>query len=81
MILPIIQLKNVSFRYSGKSSFLLKNSSLQILSGQYVGILGPNGGGKTTLLKIILGLENVQYGEVEIFGKKVSKFLDWHKIG
>ena len=81
MLDSIIQLENVYFKYPNKSSFLFHDISLQILSGQYVGILGPNGGGKSTLLKIILGLESIQSGKVQVFGQNISKFLDWHKIG
>ena len=50
---PIISVANVSFGYNGNR--ILDNISFDIKKGSYVGIIGPNGGGKTTLLKIILG--------------------------
>ncbi len=50
----IIEVKNVSFSY-GKEP-ILENINLNIHEGDYLGIIGPNGGGKTTLLKLILGL-------------------------
>ena len=50
----IIELKDVSFRYN--SSVVLEHVSFSVKEGEYLGIIGPNGGGKTTLLKIILGL-------------------------
>jgi zinc transport system ATP-binding protein len=49
--------------------------------GEYLGIIGPNGGGKTTLLKLMLGLLKPQSGTVELFGQSVDKFNDWPRIG
>ncbi len=74
----IVELKNVSFRYS--HSWVLENISAEIQAGDYVGVIGPNGGGKTTLLKLILGLEKAT-GEVKLFGHEVSRFADWKKVG
>lgn len=62
-----IQLKNIHFQY--QNNVILENISLSIERGDYVGILGPNGGGKTTLLKIITGLLRPTSGEISIFGK------------
>lgn len=50
----IIEVKNVSFSYGDE--VVLENINLNIHKGDYLGIIGPNGGGKTTLLKLILGL-------------------------
>lgn len=50
----IIEIKNVSLAYDKEP--VLKNINLNIHEGDYLGIIGPNGGGKTTLIKIILGL-------------------------
>jgi len=60
----IIELKDVSFRYN--SSAVLEHISFSIKEGEYLGIIGPNGGGKTTLLKIILGLLRPVEGEVSV---------------
>src|SRR3989344_8131636 len=60
----IIELKGVSFRYN--SSVVLERVSFSIKEGEYLGIIGPNGGGKTTLLKIILGLLRPAEGEVSV---------------
>lgn len=68
----IIELKDVSFRYNGEAA--LKRVSFAVREGEYVGIIGPNGGGKTTLLKIILGLLRPTSGEVLIN-------LDRNRIG
>ena len=50
----IIQIKNISFSYGGPK--VLENINLSIRENEFIGIVGPNGGGKTTLLKIILGI-------------------------
>ncbi len=63
----VVELKNVSFSYD--SIPVLRNVSLSVKRGDLVGVIGPNGGGKTTLLKIILGLLRPTKGKVSVFGK------------
>jgi zinc transport system ATP-binding protein len=63
--------KNLSFRYDNQS--VLKDVSFTIEEGDFVAILGPNGGGKTTLAKLIIGLLPMQKGTLEIYGKSVQK--------
>ncbi len=75
-----IVVDNLSFGYSSKE-LVLKNISLNIHPGDYLGIIGPNGGGKTTLLKIMLGLLKPTSGQVKLFGVPLSDFKDWSKIG
>lgn len=75
----IIEIKNVSFAY-GKAK-VLKEITLNIHKGDYLGIIGPNGGGKTTLVKLILGLLKLDEGSIKLFGKDISKFKDWYKVG
>lgn len=67
----IIELKNVSFRYNDAAA-VLDRVSFAVKEGDYVGIIGPNGGGKTTLLKIILGLLKPTTGEALILGEKAG---------
>lgn len=76
---PIFDVKNVTFRAGGVD--ILSNVSFEIFNSQYIGIIGPNGGGKTTLIRLLLGLEKPTCGEIKIYGKKVSRFKEWHKIG
>ncbi|QOY52083.1 metal ABC transporter ATP-binding protein [Candidatus Sulfurimonas baltica] len=76
---PIFDIKNLGFSVKGQS--ILKNISLEIFGGEYIAIIGPNGGGKTTLIRMLLGLEKPTDGEIKIFGKKLKDFNDWHKIG
>jgi zinc transport system ATP-binding protein len=75
----IMELKNVFFSY-GKEE-VLHNVSLAVHQGDYLGIVGPNGGGKTTLLKIMLGLLRPTSGIVTIFDQDLRSFSDWPKIG
>lgn len=63
-----IELRNVCFRYSETEPFVLENVNLTIEPGQFVTIMGPSGGGKTTLIKIMLGLSEPTSGEVLIDG-------------
>ena len=76
---PIFDVKNLNFSVKGQS--ILSNISLEILQAQYIAIIGPNGGGKTTLVRMLLGLDKPSSGEIRIFGKKLRDFKDWHKIG
>lgn len=74
----VVEAKDVCFKYT--RTLVLENVSFCVQAGDYVGIIGPNGGGKTTLLKLILGLEKGA-GEIKLFGTPVAKFKDWYKIG
>jgi ATP-binding cassette subfamily B protein RaxB len=63
-----IELRNVYFRYAETEPYVLEDVNLTIEPGQFVTIMGPSGGGKTTLVKIILGLIEPTSGEVLIDG-------------
>jgi ATP-binding cassette, subfamily B, bacterial CvaB/MchF/RaxB len=63
-----IELRNVYFRYAETERFVLENINLKVEPGQFVTIMGSSGGGKTTLLKIMLGLLEPTSGEVLIDG-------------
>jgi zinc transport system ATP-binding protein len=64
---PVIELRNVSFAYDGAP--VLEDVNLAIHEKQSVCIVGPNGGGKTTLLRLLLGQLHPRTGEVRIFGR------------
>lgn len=65
--MAIIEVQNLDFAYSGE--VVLRNVSLSIQEKDFVGIIGPNGGGKTTLLKLLLGLLTPANGTILIDGK------------
>jgi len=75
----IIKLSQINFKY--QHNLILEDINLEIKKGDFLGLVGPNGGGKTTLIKIILGLLTPNQGQVEIFGQDINKFSDWSKIG
>jgi len=58
----LIEIKNLSVKYNGESA--LKDVNLEIFSDDFIGVIGPNGGGKTTLVKAVLGLLKVSSGEI-----------------
>ena len=76
---PIFEVSNLEFKVRGLK--ILSNISMQIFEGEYVAIIGPNGGGKTTLIRVLLGLEKPSAGSIKIFGKKYENFKEWYKIG
>jgi len=62
----IIYLDNVSYSYDGVS--VLENVSLRVVEGDFLSIVGPNAGGKTTLLRLMLGLLKPTRGTISVFG-------------
>jgi zinc transport system ATP-binding protein len=68
-----ITLENLSFSYGDE--LILSNISFSVAPGECIGLIGPNGGGKTTLLKIILSLLKPTKGTVRLFGKKSTEAL------
>lgn len=67
----IIKIEKVTFSY-GKEE-ILRDITLPIYEDDFLGIIGPNGGGKTTLLKLILGLLEPKNGKISVFGKSPKK--------
>ena len=65
---PAVELDDVSFAYRGGPP-ALEHVSLAVEQGAFLGIAGPNGGGKTTLLRLALGLERPSSGAVRVFGR------------
>ncbi len=76
----IIEVSGVTFSYNGKQE-ALSHITLGIHRGDYIGLIGPNGGGKTTLLKVMLGLLVPDVGSVRLFGEDIKNFKRWDKIG
>ena len=68
-----IEVRNLSFRYSDTEPFVLQDCSFRIEPGESVAIVGPSGGGKTTLVKIMLGLLAPTDGQVLVGGVDLQK--------
>jgi HlyD family secretion protein len=77
----IIEFKNISFRYSNQSEYILKKINLKIYKNQTIAVIGANGSGKTTIINILLGLLKPRKGSLTIDQKKInlSNIHLWHQ--
>ena len=75
----VIRLEHISHAYDEK--LVLQDVNLEIKSGMFMGLVGPNGGGKTTLIKIILGLLKPDQGNIYLLDQPIEQFHDWNRIG
>ncbi len=67
----ILKIENLNFSYKNKK--ILENINLEINEGDFMALLGPNGGGKTTLIKLILGLLKPDSGTIKLFNDDIKK--------
>jgi zinc transport system ATP-binding protein len=74
---PVIEVVNMSIHLG--SHVVLENVNLTVYQNDFLGVVGPNGGGKTTLLKALLGLLEPSEGEVRVLGKKPA--LSRRRVG
>jgi zinc transport system ATP-binding protein len=75
-----IAFRHASFAYA-QGQPVLRDVDLEIAEGEFVAIAGPNGGGKTTLMRLALGLERPTAGEVLLFGAPAHRFAERTKLG
>jgi len=73
----IVEIKNIWFAFNGQT--VLEDVSLDIRPGDFIAMIGPNGGGKTTLLKLMLGLLRPNKGTIRVLGDPTAKAS--HHIG
>ena len=69
-----IELKGVTYRYSPTDPLVLNGIDLVVEPGEHIAITGPSGGGKSTLVKILLGLVEPDGGEMLVDGQPLSRF-------
>lgn len=69
-----LEFRNVSFRYGQNSKDILKNINMVIEPGEKVAIVGENGAGKTTFVKLLMGLYDVTEGQILYGGKDIRSF-------
>ena len=67
---PIFEVKDISKSFDGRP--ILKKLSLKVFPGECVGVLGPNGCGKTTLFSMCIGEQNVEGGKIFLNGKSIE---------
>jgi zinc transport system ATP-binding protein len=75
-----VQLLDVSFSY-GPGRPVLEHVNLELGQGEFVAVAGPNGGGKTTLVRIVLGLERPTTGKALLYGDPASRFAGRTALG
>lgn len=73
--MSIIKINNLNFAYNKEN--VLENINLQIDQKDFLAIIGPNGGGKSTLLKLLLGLLDFNQGSIKIYDNEPSKNLSY----
>lgn len=73
----VVEITDLWFSYNG--AHILEKVNLTLHSGDFVVIIGPNGGGKTTLLKLILGILKPDRGQILLFGRRPREAL--HRVG
>ena len=64
----VVNFENVSFAYTAEDP-IFNSINFTVASGEFIGIIGPNGGGKTTLLKLLMGFLKPNTGRIHVFGK------------
>jgi zinc transport system ATP-binding protein len=67
--------------YSYNSEPVVRDINFSITQGEFAAILGPNGSGKTTMMKLALGLLKPTSGRVLLFGEPAERFTDWNRVG
>ena len=77
-----VRLKKVSFRYGVTDPLVLEDIDLEIAPGDYVAIHGASGGGKSTLLKLLLGLNHPTDGMIELDGQRATpeRWRAWRNV-
>lgn len=71
---PLIEFKNVSFRYPNTNSYVLKNVSFKIFNNERISIVGRNGSGKTTMIKLLCRLYVPNQGKIYLYGKDINDY-------
>ena len=68
------EFRNVSFRYPGTEKYALKNLDLRLNAGQRIAVVGPNGSGKTTMIKLLCRLYDPTEGEILLDGVNIKEY-------
>lgn len=71
--MSVIEVKNLTFSYDKQT--VLEDINFDVIENDFLAIIGPNGGGKSTLLKSIIGINKIKKGEIKILGQEPKKNL------
>lgn len=71
-----VEFKNVSFKYPGAENYSLKNINIKIKNGEHLAVVGRNGSGKTTFIKLMCRLYDVTDGEILINGENIKNYTE-----
>ena len=69
---PIIEIKNLAAGYDGRT--VLRDVNLTVYDRDFLGIIGPNGGGKSTLAKVLMGIDQASAGQIILDGTDISDY-------
>jgi zinc transport system ATP-binding protein len=75
---PVLEVNHLDVVRSG--TLVIQDATFTIDNADYVGLVGPNGGGKTTLLKTILGILPSKNGTIRIFGEDAKSYSHWERV-
>lgn len=76
----VVEVRDLAVSYV-KGSCVVENVSFDLQRGEVAYLLGPNGGGKTTILKVLIGSAKPFRGSVKLFGTDLREFREWWRIG
>lgn len=76
--IPVLDVSGLDV--SRANSLVIEDAKFSIQKGDYVGIVGPNGGGKTTLLLALLNIIPKTKGNIRLFGQNIESFSNWEKV-
>ncbi|MBD3281383.1 ATP-binding cassette domain-containing protein [Candidatus Uhrbacteria bacterium] len=71
----IIEFKNVSYKYPGAKNYALRNLNLTLREGEHIAIVGENGAGKTTFLRLLSGLDQPDSGQILLNNKPLDSYI------
>jgi cobalt/nickel transport system ATP-binding protein len=77
---PLVELSDITYTYPGAPQPVFQGFNFKLLPDNHLGLTGPNGCGKTTMLHLIMGLLRPQAGSIVIFGEEVRQERDFVKV-
>jgi zinc transport system ATP-binding protein len=75
---PLIDVRDLDVSRNGHK--VIEDAEFQVYKGDYMGVVGPNGGGKTTLMMAILGIIPRDSGGINLLGQPIDEFHQWSKL-